>query len=628
MGSFTTSCSNCSSPNEVDTDVLPPGSTSISCWNCASVVVLAQQSVADAMRAPPLREGDAAPTAGRGAGGGAQAAKGKAAPVRGAGLDPGILKTLLIGGGILVALVVLVVVGINLASRMSGGSGEASGQFRGPYNSGDVRPTGTKAWQAKVARGSRFAPARLGDSIFVAAYAPRSAEASTFAPEGVPAEILGSLREYHAKMLEAGYELEQQPQTTALQFGQAERFKVRLVKGYCYQIAAIGGTKAEDVDLLLYHSDGVRLIIADPLAERRASVDHCPLDTSGFEYEVRMTQGKGVVSHLVYRQVETAFQSPGKLYALNRANGQKLWEASFDSEVSTAPAASGNFVVVGARSKRRSQATRQILEEGSLIVVSALDGSEVCAYQANGPVTSSPVVVEGIAYTGSCGMPQGRAATSHVCDPATAAPSRFYAVTVETCAMLWGHDVGFPVVEPPAVEGDSVYFTAGTTLYALNRLDGTQRWTLDAHAVTSAPVVSDGQVVFGAQDGSIRSVDATSGEIRWVFESDSPTLAAPALVGGVVYVGGRDGTLYAIDADSGEKQWDLNLGASLDAPLTVAAGLVFATLADRVVAVDAREGTQQFTIPIADGAGPSTTPVLVDGLLIFTDGAGEVLAFR
>lgn len=626
MGSFTTSCSNCSSPNEVDTDVLPPGSTSISCWNCASVVVLAQQSVAEAMRAPPVRDGDAAPVAGR-AGGGGQA-KGKAAPARGAGIDPGILKTALIGGGVLVLLVVLIVVGINLVSGRSGGSGEAAGQFRGAYNSGGERPTGAKAWQAKVARGSRFAPARLGESLFVAAYEPRGGEAATFTPDGVPAEILGPMREYHAKMLMTGWELEKQPQTTALQFGQAERFEIRFVKGYCYQIAAFGGTKAEDVDLLLYHSDGVRLIIADALGERHASVDHCPLDTTGFEYEVRMTQGKGLVSHLVYRQVETAFQSPGKLYALNRANGRKLWEAALDAEVSTAPAASGNFVVVGARSKRRSQATRQIIEEGSLSVVSALDGSEVCEYQANGPVTSSPVVVEGIAYTGSCGMPSGRAAASHVCDPATAAPSRFYAVTVETCALLWGHDVGFPVIEPPAVDGDSVYFTAGTTVYALNRLDGTQRWTLDAHAVTSAPVATDGRVIFGAQDGSVRSIDAASGELGWVFESDSPTMAMPAIVDGVVYAGGRDGTLYAIDASTGEKQWDLNLGTSLDTPLSVSAGLVFASLADRIVAVDAREGTQQFTIPIAAGTGPTTTPVVVDGLLVFTDGAGDVLAFR
>lgn len=628
MGSFTTNCSSCSSPNEVDTDVLPPGSTSISCWNCASVVVLAQQSVAEAMRAPAVRDGNVAtPTASRAAGGGAQA-RGKAAPARGAGIDPGILKIALVGGGILVVLVVVIVVGINLMAGWAAGAGEASGQFRGPYNSGSDRPTGAKAWQAQVVRGSRFSPARLGESVFVAAFDPRSGEAASFAPDGVPDEILEPLREYHAKMLLAGYELEPQPQTTALQFGQAERFKIRLVKGYCYQLAAIGGTKAEDVDLLLYHSDGVRLIIADTLSERHASLDHCPLDTTGFEYEVRMTQGKGLVSHLVYRQVETAFQSPGKLYALNRANGHELWESSFDAEVSSAPAAAGSFVVVGARSKRRSQATRQIVEEGALIVVSAQDGSEVCAYQANGPVTSSPVIVDGIAYAGSCGTPTRRGAGNRVCDPATAAPSRFFAVTVETCGMLWGHDVGFPVVEPPAVEGDSVYFTAGTTIYALNRLDGTQHWTLDAHAVTSAPVASDGQVVFGTQDGSVRSVDASSGEIGWIFESDSPTLSMPAFVDGVVYIGGRDGTLYALDASTGEKQWDVSLGASLDAPLTVAAGLVFASLADRVVAVDAREGTQQLSIPIAAGAGPTTTPVLVDGLLIFTDAAGTVHAFR
>lgn len=624
MGSLSTSCPRCSTSNEVDTDILPRGASLISCWHCATQISISQQAVAEATKQPsPAGIDRKEVSATRSSSSSLPAVKERVSSES----SGGALKIVAIGVGVLIVLLI----GFGIVFALFSGSSESApsaGQFRGAYHSGSERPSGNKAWQTNIAHESGFSPAVKGEVVFVVANELRSWEAKTYQPEGVPAEIIEELRETHAKMLIAGFDLEKAPQTTALQEDQSERFTINLLKGACYEFNVIGGAKAQDIDLLLYESDGVRLIIADTLGSGNASLEHCPTTTGNFVYELRMHKGKGLVSHVIYRELETTFHNKGFVYALNLNDGRQQWEISLDDEISSSPSLGKQSVLFGTRTRRRSPSTRRIVEGGSLKVVSSSDGASVCSYETVGPVISTPTILDGMAYFGSCGTPTPGRAVDDVCDPRVSTSSKLYALNVETCTVLWSIDAVHPIIEAPAAVADGVFFTSGDNVIAVDRLEGTKRWSIDAHGSTSGPVADQGLVVLGAQDGSLRALDASTGELRWVFESDAPMLAAPAIVESVVYAGSRDGNLYAVDMTTGDKQWDYGVGTPLHAAVGAFAGLVFTTVQNQLVVVDAESGSSAFNFQIEAGAGPRCSPILANGTLVFADSGGTVFGVR
>ena len=66
-----------------------------------------------------------------------------------------------------------------------------------------------------------------------------------------------------------------------------------------------------------------------------------------------------------------------------------------------------------------------------------------------------------------------------------------------------------------------------------------------------------GRVVFSDDTGTLRSLDAVSGEEQWAYKprKSKKLLSAPTGVGRVLLVAHNEGTLFAVDAFSGEQMW-------------------------------------------------------------------------
>lgn len=70
------------------------------------------------------------------------------------------------------------------------------------------------------------------------------------------------------------------------------------------------------------------------------------------------------------------------------------------------------------------------------------------------------------------------------------------------------------------------------------------------------PVVAGNLAYFGSsQNDSVTAVDLKSGEVRWRFFADGPVRFAPLVDNGRVYFGADDGCLYCLDANTGNQQW-------------------------------------------------------------------------
>ena len=79
--------------------------------------------------------------------------------------------------------------------------------------------------------------------------------------------------------------------------------------------------------------------------------------------------------------------------------------------------------------------------------------------------------------------------------------------------------------------------------------------TKPGDGILASPVVSDGIIVVGSENGFIYALNS-SGEKIWEFETDNAIEASALILDGTVFIGSLSGTLYALDLKSGRKKWE------------------------------------------------------------------------
>ncbi len=73
--------------------------------------------------------------------------------------------------------------------------------------------------------------------------------------------------------------------------------------------------------------------------------------------------------------------------------------------------------------------------------------------------------------------------------------------------------------------------------------------------------------------GTVRAIDASTGETRWLHEQEAWTLSLVATAGGLVFGGDGYGRFRAFDDDTGEILWEVNLGSAVVGyPISFAVG--------------------------------------------------------
>jgi len=215
--------------------------------------------------------------------------------------------------------------------------------------------------------------------------------------------------------------------------------------------------------------------------------------------------------------------------------------------------------------------------------------------EVGGPVSATPVIANGVAYTG-------------------AYDGILYAHDLTTGAEVWTYATGAAVPEPnlgidlgitgsAAVNGGAIYVGDATaTVHAVDAASGTALWTTKVDeqpnaCIWSSPVVS-GSVVYtgvasvGAEPGfrgSVVALDAATGELLWQTftvpegADGGGVFAVPAIDEGrgVLYVGTRNAytanpapygnptSILALDIATGEEVWTYNapVGDGATAPV-------------------------------------------------------------
>ena len=82
--------------------------------------------------------------------------------------------------------------------------------------------------------------------------------------------------------------------------------------------------------------------------------------------------------------------------------------------------------------------------------------------------------------------------------------------------------------------------------HCIDRKTGKRIWVFRTRGkVDSSPVIADGKVIVGSDDGNLYVVSLDDGKKLWSYEIGEPVIAAPAIANGKIIIGAEDGRVYA-----------------------------------------------------------------------------------
>lgn len=182
------------------------------------------------------------------------------------------------------------------------------------------------------------------------------------------------------------------------------------------------------------------------------------------------------------------------------------------------------------------------------------------------------------------------------------------AITLSACAGGVTTATSWPGL---TVDDKYAYVAYDTQVYAVDLVNGTERWRYPAEADNNItfyadPSLSmDGQLIVGSYDFNLYSLNSESGVQNWVFpEAENRYIASSLVEGEKIFSPAADEKLYSLDTN-GRLQWVFaSEGEAWAKPISDdnCDCLYLPTMDHSVYAVDAQSGTQIWRSPKLGGA--------------------------
>ncbi len=208
--------------------------------------------------------------------------------------------------------------------------------------------------------------------------------------------------------------------------------------------------------------------------------------------------------------------APGRIYAINSANGKVRWSRGLPSASESSPLLDDGKVFFGS-------------QNGTVYALSEHTGRPIWSYHAGGAVKASPTLSGGLLYFGDY--------SGHV-----------QAISEQTGKRVW--------------------------------ISSSEGALLGSGTFYSTPAVFYGRVFLGNTDGRVYAYDAYNGRLDWAVQTGAYVYASPAVtsapgLGPTIYLGSYDGTFYAINARSGHVSWSFNAHGKISGSATIVGDIVY-----------------------------------------------------
>ncbi|MDD4859376.1 MAG: PQQ-binding-like beta-propeller repeat protein [Dehalococcoidales bacterium] len=233
---------------------------------------------------------------------------------------------------------------------------------------------------------------------------------------------------------------------------------------------------------------------------------------------------KPIISGQVLAQNKIVFGcSDGKVYALDAATGDKVWDFTTGSEIWSTPAADGNTIYIGSFDKK-------------FYALNAADGTKKWEFTTEGAITATALVQGNTVYIGSFDR-------------------NLYALDAATGKVKWQFAGTNWFWAKPVIVNNNIYAPClDGKVYVLDAASGNKSAEFDLGSpISSSPVVVDNQIIFASQKGIVFSVNTAAGEIRQLAEIKQPVYGPLTANEGIVYVHTQDLNLHRINVRTGDR---------------------------------------------------------------------------
>jgi outer membrane protein assembly factor BamB len=147
--------------------------------------------------------------------------------------------------------------------------------------------------------------------------------------------------------------------------------------------------------------------------------------------------------------------------------------------------------------------------------------------------------------------------------------STFYSLDENTGKVHWKFRTGGQIGSTAAILDERIYFfSSDGKLYCLDKTRGTMLWNFKTFGgalpdrrydwpdyYQSSPAIADGKVYFGAGDGRVYALDASSGKVLWSYQTGDVVHTKPAISEEKLLIGSFDGFMYCLNRESGALVW-------------------------------------------------------------------------
>ena len=154
-------------------------------------------------------------------------------------------------------------------------------------------------------------------------------------------------------------------------------------------------------------------------------------------------------------------------------------------------------------------------------------------------------------------------------------------------------------------------------------------------AIRGAPVIADGMVFAGDDNGVVYALDVTNGTRVWTFRAGAPVHTSPTVSNGEIWSVAEDprsgrATLYALDERTGKERWSYSpksFALNATAP-TADDGVVYVGFGDRLLrAFDATTHEMAWSAPVRYAFSSYNGLAASDGSVYALDAAGGLYRF-
>ncbi len=183
----------------------------------------------------------------------------------------------------------------------------------------------------------------------------------------------------------------------------------------------------------------------------------------------------------------------------------------------------------------------------------------------------------------------------------------------------------------PAVAGSLAVLSTESGRVAAYEFDGTRAWTRDLGLQASPPSVSDGMVLVGLADGTVRCLSLEDGTDVWTADLESggyrAVVGRPVVRDGRVLAGTSHSRVACMALEDGRVLWNREMENWVQVPPSVGDSLVYVSCDDRRLHVlSLYDGTGTDSLEIGSYSG--TAPTVAGGVVYLGTAGGRMTALR